>query len=283
MKLRTFMSYEALNLKVLIVGMSANGKHAELQRNFKNATFCTWHELNIEDGVVKVKDVPITKFQFFLLGTVGENIDMYTCIEAVAKKNGINYFSYGQPSHVCNKMLQSVNMAAGGVDQIKTIIALGKEVKAGTLIRELKLPIVSKITKGSKGKGVEKHDTKESLESLLKKNPDQPYIFQEFIPNDGDFRIFYVRDQLIYAVNRTNKGSEFRHNVNGKDTFVDQLDDRAKDLADRAMLCMKYDVTGVDVVQHNVTKKWYVLEINPAPQFEGDPSIAIDAIVRYIK
>jgi hypothetical protein len=287
MKLRKFIYGGTRSVKLLVVGMASDGKHTELKKSFSDITFATWSELKVEDGTLTVRGEPVAKFQFILIGPVGKNIDMHTCLQAVIQARKLGSFSYGTPTELNNKPLQAVKMKLAGVAQVKTIIAVSKEISAGTLIRELKLPIVSKITDGSKGKGVEKHDDKVSLEKLLKKDPDKTYIFQEFIPNDGDYRIFYVKDRVIYYLSRKSSSEgEFRNNVSlgGKFEYLADLDPAAKVLANDANRCMGFDVTGVDLIQHKDTKEWYVMEINAAPQFDGEEvSSVIDAICNFIR
>lgn len=287
MKLRTFISGGSQSIKILIIGMSSDGKLPELKKNFNNAMFVSWSDFCIEDGELKVRGELVSKFQFILIGAIGKNTEMNTCVQEVIRANNIGSFSYGTSSELNNKLLQTVKMKLGNVAQVKTIIATADKISAGTLIRELKLPLVSKIIDGSQGKGIEKHEDKASIEKLLKKDPSKIYIFQEFIPNDGDLRIFYVKDRVIYYMSRKSaKPSEFRNNVSlgGKFEYLEDIEAPAKRLAEAARKCMNFDVTGVDLIQHKETKEWYVMEINAAPQFDGDElGSVIDAICLYIR
>jgi len=265
------MFLEEISLKYLFIGFAAEGKQAFLEKELDRPYFVSWNELVIEDGEVFAKNIPISKFKFIMAGAIHDNTDMYSCVIKYINKYKIGFLSYGTPHELENKLVQSVIMKMEGVSQIKTIIGHAGKVSCSELIKALNLPIVSKIVNGSQGKGIVKHDTKDSLSAFLNKNKDESFIFQEFIPNDGDFRTFYLKDKLIYSIKRiTASKSEFRNNVSlgGSQEFID-LSKEAESLANKACKAMGFGITGVDLIQHSKTGKWYVMEINAAPQFVG--------------
>lgn len=277
---------EEISLQYLFIGFSADGKEQALKKELKGPVFVSWTELTLENGDVLAKGIPLNKFKFVLIGAIHDNTDMYACIKAYLKSHKIKSLSYGSPPEIENKLYQTTIMALNKIPQINTVIARADQVKASDLIKQLKLPIVSKIIDGSQGKGIEKHNKKEDLEKFLKKDPDKMFIFQEFVPNDGDYRIFYLKDRLVYAIKRTSQDKkEFRHNVSlgGKQEYT-TLVPEAKKLADQVRKAMGFDVTGVDLIQNSNTKKWFVMEINAAPQFTGPEfKQVIDELVSLIK
>jgi len=262
---------EGVSLDHLFIGFSADGKEQALKKELKNSTFVDWSDLSIKSGDLYAGNIPLSKFKFIMVGVIGDNHHMYSCIRRYVEIHKIKFMSYGTPPERENKMYQTVAMKDYGIDQIKTVIVKAKNTSASALIKELKLPVISKIINGSQGKGIEKHDKKEQLESFLKKNQDEVFIFQEFVPNDGDFRVFYIHDKLVYSIKRTSQSDkEFRNNVSlgGKQEYT-ELEPAAKKLADKVCHVMEFDITGVDLIQNKKTKKWYVMEINAAPQFTG--------------
>ena len=90
----------------------------------------------------------------------------------------------------------------------------------------------------------------------------------------------------MYSIRReSSKDSEFRNNVSlgGTKTTI-KLEPAAKKIADAANAAMKFDVTGVDIIQHKDTKKWYVMEINAAPQFSGELfEPVIDEFIKIVR
>ena len=138
------------------------------------------------------------------------------------------------------------------------------------LIKELGIPLVAKITNGSKGKGVTIQKTESDLKSYLKKNKDQKIIFQKFVENEGDYRLFFVDGKLIFSVERksSDREKEFRNNYSlGGTAKKANLTKKEIDLARKAAKAMKFDVAGVDLIKEIGSNRWYILEINSAPQF----------------
>lgn len=272
MNLKNFMSPAQSTLRVLFISFSENDKKLSLRKMLPNAKFVTWSDLSLENGTLYAKNDTVSSFERIVIGAIGENVQLESCLEECANACGIPCFRYGAPTFRNNKLLQTMRMKKFGIPQIKTVIARAGSVKAASLVRELKLPVVSKIIDGSQGKGVQKHDTKEQLEAFLKKKPDGLFIFQEFIPNNGDVRMLFVKTKLVYAmVRRSQKKSEFRNNISlgGKEEYIDP-DPEMMAIAARCIQAMKFDASGVDMIQHKDTKEWFVLEINSAPQFMDD-------------
>jgi hypothetical protein len=280
------MFAEEVSLKYLFIAFSGEGKEKALADKLKGPFFVGWSDISIVNGEVFAKGISLSKFKFILVGTIGDNFQLYSCVKAFVDAHKIDHLCYGTPPQQNNKLLQTSMMRLLKVSQINTVISQAGKITAAKLIKTLKLPVISKIIDGSQGKGIIKHDTKESLEAFLKKDPDTLFIFQEFIPNDGDYRVFFLKNTLVYAIKRvTNDKKEFRNNVSlgGTQEFV-ELEKEAKFIADMARQSMGFDVTGVDLIQHEKTKKWYIIEINAAPQFTGPEfKMVVDELITLIK
>jgi len=271
--------------KPIFIGFSEDGKKTAFSKRFSGSKFLSWADLKIEDGNILAIDQPLTDFSMVIIGAIGKNYEISTCLEAFIIKNSIPHFFYGVSPENYNKPLQTVLMNFKGVSQIKTVICKAGNISAKSLIKKLKLPIISKITDGSQGKGIKKHDTLIELDIFLKKNKSEIYIFQEFIKNDGDYRVLFVKDKFVYSIKRFRGKDEFRNNVSlgGTQEFT-ELPVAAKSLALKACKTMNFDITGVDLIQRMGTDEWYVMEINAAPQFDGPEfEKVVDAISRYIK
>jgi RimK family alpha-L-glutamate ligase len=280
------MFMEGVELTYLMIGFSDGGIQKELTKELGKPIFVSWSDLYVDDGLIFANGIPLSTFKVIVCGAVGDSKFMYASLKEYVESNKLKCLFYGCSDELDNKIIQSVRLKADSVSQIKTFISQCSKTSAIALIKTLKLPIVSKIVNGSQGKGIEKHDTKESLEKFLNKNQDELIIFQEFVPNDGDYRIFFFKDDFIYVIKRIKKDAkEFRNNVSlgGSQEFV-ELPNEAKALALAAVKALKFDVTGVDLIQNLKTKKWYVMEVNSAPQFSGPEfKQVISKIAKYLK
>jgi RimK family alpha-L-glutamate ligase len=259
-----------------------------------DADFCLWADLIFNEGEILFNGNLLSDYGFVFIGVVSKHPDYFVSVGEYLKLHKIPSFNYGCSPERYNKIYQNRVLNSEGLNPVPTIIGMCSEVDQKELVKELGLPIVAKITDGSQGKGVTIQKTEADLKSYLKKNKDQKTIFQKFIENDGDYRLFFVGDKLLYAIERksTDKKKEFRNNysLGGKVKRVD-LPKEAVDLARKASKAMKFDVAGVDLIKEPQGKKWYILEINSAPQFgvkDGDKIITdykevLDEFIGIIK
>lgn len=143
-----------------------------------------------------------------------------------------------------------------------------------TFIDQFEFPVIVKASKGSGGKYVRKAEDATQLRQhvveLLKDSP--AVIVREFIPNDGDIRIFTVGYKAIGAMKRIPPAGDFRANISGGGTakpFDLTKRDDLVEIAQKASRAVQVDIAGVDIILHKKTKEPYILEVNPGPQFLG--------------
>jgi RimK family alpha-L-glutamate ligase len=238
-------------------------------KNKLDADFCLWTDLVFDEDEILYNGKPLKEYGFIFIGVVSKYPDYFVSVEQYAKTHGVPTFNYGCSPERNNKMFQNRILATKNLNPVPTIISKCSEIKETDLIKDLGLPVVAKITNGSQGKGVTLHKTKSSLSEYLRKNKDTTIIFQKFIENEGDYRLFFLGGKLLYAIERksADKKKEFRNNysLGGTVKRVD-LPKEATDLAKKAALAMKFDVAGVDLIK-SPSGEWFVLEINSAPQF----------------
>ena len=234
-----------------------------------DADFCLWTDLVFDDDEISFNGNQLKDYGFIFIGVVSKHPDYFVSVEQYAKTHGIPTFKYGCSPERNNKMFQNRILSTNNLNPVPTIIAKCSEVETDHLIKEFGLPVVAKITNGSQGKGVTLHKTKTSINDYLKKNQNQTTIFQKFIENEGDYRLFYLGGKLLYVIERksADKKKEFRNNysLGGTVKRVD-LPKEATNLAKKAATSMKFDVSGVDLIK-SPEGNWFVLEINSAPQF----------------
>lgn len=100
---------------------------------------------------------------------------------------------------------------------------------------------------------------------------DWPFVIQEYIPNNGDYRAITVGGECVGIVKRGSKSTNllvFRSSDRGARKYKrDRWPRDVGRLAVRAAHVMKVDVSGVDIVRYRHTGKLYVIEVNEAPAF----------------
>ncbi len=156
----------------------------------------------------------------------------------------------------------------------KTLFINNFDLEPGLIFSKLKnslnLPFIVKPISGAKGKDIYLIKDQEGFGKLSKIIKNKKYIFQEHIPNDGDFRALVVNFKFIGAFKRIPKKGDFRSNISLGGTGKRILPDKQIiDIAIKTAKAIGIAILGVDIIQNNKTGKYYVLETNGIPQWQG--------------
>ena len=197
----------------------------------------------------------------------------------------------GRPSDAC-KAWQMVELTKNKIEVPHTIYGslwtLFKSLSPPTVVggaspfdkgEQLSFPVILKGSSGDRGTNVFKIDNMKQLEKKIRQlrkieiEGGKRYMLQEFIPNDGDYRILVLGNKVLGAMKRTSKNfnKEFRNNFSvGGRVEVVEIPESIKKLAIKAAKVCGLLVAGVDVVYRNGdVKKPVVWEVNKGPQFWG--------------
>ncbi|MFC1727732.1 RimK family alpha-L-glutamate ligase [Patescibacteria group bacterium] len=148
----------------------------------------------------------------------------------------------------------------------------GKGVKE--LVKNLGLPLIVKVSASRQGRGIYKIETWDQFEKMITDQQDEKTVLiaREYIPNDGDIRIFTVGYKAVGAMKRTPKKGDFRSNISqgGKGNVFDlKRYPKVRQISEKLSRLTQTEIAGVDIMLHKESKLPYVLEINPGPQFLG--------------
>lgn len=129
---------------------------------------------------------------------------------------------------------------------------------------------VLKSVNGTKGRDNHLVHSAEEIREITAKNPEIRYILQNFIPNDGDYRIVLLNFEPKLAIYRSANGKDFRNNTSlgGEASLVplDEVEPEVLDLAVRAAQALDIKIAGADILQNRETGEYSVLEVNRTPQ-----------------
>lgn len=143
------------------------------------------------------------------------------------------------------------------------------------VINNFEFPLIVKPSDGRQGRGVQKAENLTELYSAinaLDEDKTPAFVLREFIPNDGDIRVFTVGYKALGAMKRTPKAGDFRSNISqgGSGSLFDLTKHpEVQEIAEKLSKLTQTEIAGVDIILHAKTKKPYILEINPGPQFTG--------------
>jgi len=144
------------------------------------------------------------------------------------------------------------------------------EENISEIVEICKIPCIFKTSLGSLGENVFLIDEKKEIASTIRdKKKYNTFLFQEYIPNDFDYRIIIANGKPTSACIRTRINDKFRNNValGASETFInlEEVPEGVLDIATRSAIALELDWAGVDVVTHRETNKNYILEVNRRP------------------
>lgn len=155
------------------------------------------------------------------------------------------------------------------------------------IVKVCKLPCIYKTSLGSLGCNVFLIDKKEEIANVVKENKKyNRYIFQQYIPNDFDYRVVIANGKSTSVCKRTRVTDKFRNNValGAYEEFIKVKEVPADviAIAIKSANALKLKWAGVDVVTNKDTGENYILEVNRRPGLTESSSETV-AAYRYIK
>jgi len=187
----------------------------------------------------------------------------------------------GKPSMAC-KAYQMLALKKAGIDVPKSTYGslwfLYEQMKGDHEGRPYNWPVIIKGSGGDRGTRVYKADNLGELEKLIRElrksetEEGKRYMLQEYIPNDGDYRVLVLGNKVLGVMKRSSQNkTEFRNNYSmGGTVFVADLPEEIKQLAVKAADVCGLWVAGVDVAFRNYDiNKPVIWEVNKGPQFKG--------------
>lgn len=155
------------------------------------------------------------------------------------------------------------------------------------IINVCKLPCIYKTSLGSLGCNVFLIDKEEEIANVVKENKKyNRYIFQQYIPNDFDYRVVIANGKSTSVCKRTRVTDKFRNNValGAFEEFI-KIKDVPADviaIAIKSANALKLKWAGVDVVTDKDTGQNFILEVNRRPGLTESSSETV-AAYQYIK
>lgn len=219
--------------------------------------------------VVRAKGVDIKEFDLVFVRSVGKYHEEMTILADYCKTQGVKLLERAlQQGNVDrdHKSYEALRLLGAGLGYPKSYFSSPKKILS-YLQREDRWPIVIKDTGGKLGRAAyfvrDFEIAKEIFKGRVKKN----YVVQEYIENDGEYRVWVIGGKILGAMHRPMRIGEFEMvGVVGKSKPV-ELDKDMKELALKAVEALDVDAAGIDMVRDKKSGKPYILEVNRAAVF----------------
>lgn len=138
------------------------------------------------------------------------------------------------------------------------------------LIRDhLTYPIILKDMHGGHGNDNYLVEDETKLIKILADRSEVRFIAQEFIKNDGDYRILCMGEKTLVILRKGSADSHLNNTSQGAHAELVELEDFPAHIVEQARnyaTNCQYEIAGVDVMFAQGTDKHYFLEINSQPQ-----------------
>jgi len=132
------------------------------------------------------------------------------------------------------------------------------------------IPFITKVINGQQGKGVYLIHNEAEFEDLKANATNEKFLFQRFIENDGDIRVFVIWGKVLWAIKRKWQEWEFRNNIAlGGTAEKIEISKEIEDIALKASKILWLQIAWVDVIIDKISGNPYILEVNRSPEFEG--------------
>jgi len=274
-------------MKILVVGLVKNDQLGRLRKEAEkrghSADGCYTSELVIETGnnffTPTLRGKSLESYELIYIWSVGKRRwEWYTAALYLREKFGTVIVNQKCISPEYNFYLTP---AIDYYLQVKTNLPFPRSAivfsasSVDSVIQGFNFPVILKTSGGRQGRGVFKIEDINELKAVVRKliTASPSLVIREFIPNDGDIRVFTVGYKAIGAMKRTpTREGEFRSNISqggrGEKYNLDS-NPKVREIAQKASRVLATEIAGVDVMLHKETGEPYILEINPGPQFTG--------------
>jgi RimK family alpha-L-glutamate ligase len=244
------------------------------QKNIESNGYNFYHtkftEISLFNNQIFIDGRRLEEFDYVLIGLTEKHKHISPIVKQYLIDRNIPYIFYGHKSnHIDSKSFEIYNLSSNNIPIIPSLISRDQNTIAN-FINQYNMPFITKPINGKKGREIVQHSSLESILDTIEKS-EIPLIIQPMIPNDGDYRVWILKGKVIGVIKRSpNTEGEFRSNISlGGTAEIANLPDDVLDMAIKSAQILDLDMAGVDIIQDINTKKYYIMEVNAAPQFNG--------------
>lgn len=246
-----------------------------------------YRKLKLVDGKVMYGEMDMKDFDGWYFRSVGSELEWSKLLQFYARKHNIpvvdEYLMTEGPLRRF-KSIMTWQLLDAGINYPKSAyVETIKDLKIE--LTKWKFPAIVKLSQGGRhGMGtfwIREMDDIEKLVHVLegrrekakekgeKQVPMRGFLIQEYIRNDGDFRVMTVGYKCIGGFKRMVKEEKLILNKSqGNSIAVKELPADVVEISEKAARVLGVEVAGTDIIRDIDSGKVYIVEVNEAPQFK---------------
>lgn len=226
------------------------------------------HGLHLEPNNLDLAKIPKNLdilYYWYGAGTVGR-----VCFCEHLDKNGVRVVNAGifkEPFFV-NKIYQLYKIGINNILAPRTITQFNTTYDE--IFSRLGSPFILKGALGCCGKKVYLIKNEAEFETAKLELKGNELLYQEFIPNDGDYRIHVIGNKAVCVYKRVPNGEDFRANVS-RGGSMEKVEDKAL-VSELFKIAEKVsnsfdgaEIIGVDLIKNSKTGEILFIESNESP------------------
>lgn len=246
-----------------------------------------YRKLRMVDGKIMFGDVDMKDFDGWFFRSVGSELEWSKLLQLYAKKHKIpvvdEYLLNEGPLRRFKSVMTWQLDEAGITYPKSSYIETWKDLEKFLL--GASFPLIVKLSQGGRhGMGtfwIREYADLSNLREVLdarkekaKENGEKVpmirgFLVQEYIENDGDFRVMTVGYKCIGGFKRQVKEEKLILNKSQGNSYgLAEIPENVVKVAEAAAKVLEIEVAGTDLVICKKTGEVYIIEVNEAPQFK---------------
>lgn len=246
-----------------------------------------YRKLKLVDGKIMFGKTDLADFDGWYFRSVGSELEWSKLLQFYARKHNIPVVDEYLMSEGPLRRFKSImtwQLLEAGVNYPKSAyVETIKDLKIE--LTKWEFPAIVKLSQGGRhGMGtfwIREMDDIEKLVHVLegrrekakekgeKQVPLRGFLIQEYIRNDGDYRVMTVGYKCIGGFKRQVKEEKLILNKSqGNSVAVKDLPADVVEIAEKAAKVLGVEVAGTDIIRDIESGKVYIVEVNEAPQFK---------------
>lgn len=237
-----------------------------------------YRQLRLVGGKIMFGKMDMAEFDGWYFRSVGSELEWSKLLQLYAKKHKISvvdeYLLTEGPlrrfKSVMTWQLQEAGVRYPKSSYVETLADLENFLKKASF------PLVVKLSQGGRhGMGtfwIREFLDLNKLKDILEKRKtsfSRGFLVQEYIENDGDYRVMTVGYKCIGGFKRKVKEEKLVLNKSqGNSVGLVKVPTEVAKTAEEAARVLQVEVAGTDLVVSKKTGEVYIIEVNEAPQFK---------------